>query len=95
MSAIEMPTFAGASALPVSDTTPDSACTSMSYAFLSRCGPSGPYPEIPHHTSREFRSASASYPKPESLHRARREVVNEHIGAREQLRAHVVIARLA
>src|SRR6185295_15963735 len=33
ISAIETPTFAGDSGPPVTDTTPDSACTSMSYAF--------------------------------------------------------------
>ena len=42
MSAIEMPTLAGASTVPVTEMTPDSACTSMSYALESRRGPSGP-----------------------------------------------------
>src|SRR5438874_9075648 len=40
MSPIEIPTFAGASGLPVRLTTPDSAWINMSYAFLSRYGPS-------------------------------------------------------
>lgn len=39
MSAMEMPTLAGSSGEPVSDTTPVSHCTRRSYALRSDHGP--------------------------------------------------------
>src|SRR5678816_1574272 len=46
MSAIEQPAFAGSSGVPVTDRNPDSLWISRSYAFLSRYGPSLPYPAM-------------------------------------------------
>ena len=42
MSATEMPTLAGASGVPVIDSSPTSLCTSRSYAFFCAYGPDEP-----------------------------------------------------
>ncbi len=42
MSAAGIPAFTGCSGVPVTDTSPASHCTSMSYARLSAYGPDGP-----------------------------------------------------
>lgn len=42
MSAAGIPAFTGCSAVPVTDTSPASHCTSMSYARLPAYGPKDP-----------------------------------------------------
>ena len=90
MSAIDTPTFEGTSGVPVIETRPASLCTSRSYAFLSRYGPSVPYPEISQITSRGCCACSAAEAKPRRSSRpapgcacntsARDEQATQHVG---------------
>lgn len=64
MSAAGIPAFTGCSGVPVTDTSPASHCTSMSYARLAAYGPDAPYPEMSTAISRGWspHSVAASSP---------------------------------
>ena len=86
MSATEMPTLAGASSVPVIEISPTSLCTSRSYAFFCEYGPDDAVPRHVADDEARMPVAQDRRGRAQPIGRARRQVLHEDVGAREQPR---------